>query len=193
MRKYLLLVLIIPFVFLAMPVILPAEEPHITLRSTYTNLTVSQAQSMSNKSISKSQERGFYSHSTIEHNYNVKYIIGDKVVLDYATGLMRHPHGSKEYMNWHAVNGWIDSFNSRGYAGYHDWRLPTVEEAASLLEPSKKNGLYIAPVFSNRIEYIWTGDNYDSGGEWRIALQYGFVGWVTIDNELYVRPVRTIK
>ena len=54
---------------------------------------------------------------------------------------------------------WLEALNTKGYAGYHEWRLPTVEESASLDEPGKKNGgLYIAPVFSNKQRWILTGD-----------------------------------
>jgi hypothetical protein len=42
---------------------------------------------------------------------------------------------------------------------YNDWRLPTLEEAVSLLESDKKNGLFIAPVFDKWQSSIWTGNS----------------------------------
>lgn len=32
--------------------------------------------------------------------------------------------------------GWLEELNKLGYAGRHDWRLPTIEEAMTLMEPS---------------------------------------------------------
>jgi len=129
------------------------------LRSSYNKkLTVSQAQSMPNMSIRKKEVWGFYGHSTINHSYSQKSISGDKVVVDSATGLMWHQSDSRKYMNYKKAKKWISKLNRKDYAGYHDWRLPTVEEADSLLESSKRNGLYIAPVLSNKQEWIWAGE-----------------------------------
>ncbi|MCB9501891.1 MAG: DUF1566 domain-containing protein [Deferribacteres bacterium] len=33
---------------------------------------------------------------------------------------------------------YIDSLNKANFAGYSDWRLPTLEEAMTLMEPEKK-------------------------------------------------------
>jgi hypothetical protein len=218
MRKYLLHVLIISFAFISMPVIHSAEEPHIVLRSSYSDLFVSQVQSMSNISIRKKKDWGFVVHSTISHSYNLRLISGDKVVVDSATGLMWHQNGSSEkslaygsskIMRWDEAKEWVRNLNSRGYAGYHDWRLPTAEEAVSLLESSKKNGkLYIDPVFSKKQEWIWTGDRkvgwrYSSTGEinfmkdaknaWEVNFRYGHVLWTDIGSYNCVRPVRSVK
>ena len=194
MRKYLLHVLIISFAFISMPVIHSAEEPHIVLRSSYSDLSVSQVQSMPNISIREKNDWGFYGYSTTNHSYGLKVINDDKVVIDHATGLMWHQNGSDNYMKRNAAKQWVRGLNSRGHAGYSDWRLPTVEEVASLLEPSEKDGgLYIDSVFSNKQEWIWTGDEYGQEGAWGVNLGGGLVFWVNFDSEFYVRPVRSSK
>ncbi|ODS31740.1 MAG: hypothetical protein SCARUB_03137 [Candidatus Scalindua rubra] len=165
----------------------------INLRTSYRDLSVSQVQSMSNISIRKKERWGFYGHSTINHSYNLKSIGGDKVVIDHDTGLMWHQSGSDKRMKWNEAKNWTRDLNSRGYAGYHDWRLPTVEEAASLLESRKKrNGLYIDSIFSNKQEWIWTGDKHGSEGAWGVSFGLGSVIWSDFgDDDTYVRPVRS--
>ena len=194
MRKYLQHVLIISFAFISMPVIHSAEEPHIALRSFYGNLSVSQVQSMPNISIREKNDWGFFGHSTIIHRYGLKVINGDKAVIDHATGLMWHQNGSDNYMKWNAAKQWVRGLNGGEYVGYNDWRLPTVEEAASLLEPGEKDGgLYIDSVFSNKQEWIWTGDEYGQEGAWGVSFGGGLMFWVNFDSEFYVRPVRSSK
>ena len=96
-------------------------------------------------------DRGFNKNGDFQNEYDVKSINGDKVVIDDATGLMWHQNGSDEDVSWNVAKDWVRSLR---YAGYNDWRLPTVEEAASLLESSKSNDLYIDSVFSNKQSYV---------------------------------------
>ena len=174
----------------------------ITLRSSYKKLSVSEVQSMPNVSIREKDEWGFYGHSTINHDYNLKAVSGDVVVVDNATGLMWHQSGSDDEMEWDEAKEWVEDLNSEeGYAGYQDWRLPTVDEAASLLEQNMKTssqygGMYIDPVFSNKQTVIWTGDS-KAGSEaaWYVLFFYGDVRWSR--NFFYdssdVRPVRSVE
>jgi hypothetical protein len=193
MRKYLLMhILVISFALLSAPVMLAEEEPTITLRSSYSDLSLLSVQSMHNISIRKMDEWGFYGHSTIIHRYEKRSINGDGVVIDHATGLMWHPSGSSDYMMWNNTNNWIRSLNYKGYAGYKDWRLPTLDEAVSLLESSRKNGgPYIDPVFDGEQWGIWTGDIHGSRGVWSVYFSLGNVRW-NVKNR-YVRPVRSLK
>jgi hypothetical protein len=203
MRKYIIHILIVSFVFISMSVIHSAEEPHITLRSSYSDLSISQVHSMSNISIRKKRDWGFVGHSTISNSYNLRSISGDKVVVDSATGLMWHQngfskksfaYGTTKIMKWDEAKEWVRNFNSRGYAGYHDWRLPTVEEAVSLLESGKSNGRYIDPVFSKKQEWIWTGDRKTgSKAAWEVNFRYGHVLPTAIGGYNCVRPVRSMK
>ena len=197
MRKYLLInVLVLSFIFLPIRIKLLVSEgkpPRTELRSSYTNLSVSQVQLMPNISIRRKKAWGFYGHSTIQHEYETKTIGDNKVIIDHATGLMWHPSGSYEYMKRKEIKKWIRSLNSKGYAGYYDWRVPTVEEASSLLEASEKNGsLYIDAEFDKKQRWLWTGDSCSLGGMWRVYLDDGYVDWGDI-SYLFVRPVRKIR
>ena len=197
MRKYLLIhVIIFSFVFSLVSTAQSRteEEPtHPGLRSSYTNLSVSQVQSIPNISIRSKKVWGFYGHSTIEHEYKTETINDNKVVIDRATGLMWHPTGSPEYMKRREVKKWIRGLNSKGYAGHNDWRVPTVEEAVSLLESSENNGnLYIDAAFDITQRWIWTGDSCSSGGMWRVYFDDGYVDCGGV-GYLFVRPVRKIK
>ena len=193
MKKHLLHVLVILSVFISMPVVQSAEESHKALRSFYSNLSLSQAQSMPNISIREKNDWGFYGHSTITHSYGLKLVNSDNVVIDHATGLMWHQPGSDEKMEWEEAKKWVRELNVQGHFGYNDWRLPTLEEAASLLESDETNGLYIDPVFSNYHEWIWTGDEYRSEGAWGVHYGSSLVFWVNLDSVFYVRPVRSGK
>jgi hypothetical protein len=96
----------------------------------------------------------------IDHNYKLKTIDGGKVVIDNFTGLMWHQSGSTGLgITWQKAEEWVKKLNRGGYAGFRNWRLPTLEEAASLLKPGKEGSvLYIDPIFDSTQKYIWTGD-----------------------------------
>lgn len=114
MRKYLLLhILTVSFLFLYPPIIQAAEEPHITLISSYRDLSVSQVLSISNISIRNKHNYGFYGYSTIIHRYEDKSVNGDSVVTDHATGLMWHQSGSGKGMVWNEAKQWVKDLNNR--------------------------------------------------------------------------------
>jgi hypothetical protein len=166
----------------------------ITLRSAYKTLSVSEVQSMPNVSIREKDDWGFYGHSTINHDYNLKTIGGDKVAVDHATGLMWHQSGSDDQMHWDDAKEWVEDLNSEGYAGYQDWRLPTVDEAASLLEPNKRIGRYIDPVFNKKQQWIWTGNEVDgSEAAWSVYFGNGHVYRSYFIDIHSVRPVRSMR
>ena len=156
---------------------------------------------MANVSIREEDEYGFSGHSTINHDYSLKAVSGDVVVVDNATGLMWHQSGSDDVIRYGGDKEWVEDLNSEeGYAGYNDWRLPTVDEAVSLLEPSRTNGdLYIDPVFSKNQRWIWTGDMFeDEDGSvvaWGVNFYLGSVGRsnITFDGYVNVRPVRSVE
>ena len=203
MKKHLTThILTILFIFFSTQIVQSGEEPRINLRPYYKQLSVAQVQEIPNISIRKKEVWGFHGHSTIDRDFHLKTINDDKVIVDSATGLMWHQSGSDKGMVWNEAKQWVKDLNSRGYAGYSDWRLPTVEEAASLLESNKKgDALYIDTVFDIMQSSIWTGDENDSAsyldGVWSIRFIGGYGGgsvcWCYENARNHVRPVRSMK
>jgi len=167
----------------------------VSLRSSYKRLSESQVLSISNVSIRSKYEGGFYCHSTIKHKYEKRLINGDSVVIDHATGLMWHQSGSDSSMEWKQAKKWVKGLNEKGYAGYYDWRLPTAEEAVSLLESSTHNNLHINTVFSNNQKWVWTGDKKGYSGKtiWLVDFYRGYLYLDSNTKESGVRPVRSVE
>jgi hypothetical protein len=113
---------------------------------------------------------------------------GEGTITDRATGLMWQQVGSESRMAFKDAPGYVEQMNQSGFAGYSDWRLPTLEELASLLESEKKDGLYINPLFDRKQRYCWSADHRPSGGAWRANFDVGSVYWD--DFNAWVRLVR---
>jgi hypothetical protein len=114
------------------------------------------------------------------------------LVLDRTTGLIWQRSGSEKFMTYNQVNVYVDSLRQVNHGGYSDWRLPTLEEAMSLMEREKKNGdLYIDPVFDRTQYWIWTADTLSAEGAWCVDFDDGDCGHGDVGYSLYVRAVRS--
>jgi hypothetical protein len=51
------------------------------------------------------------------------------VVVDTLTGLMWQQSGSKKVKSYKEAKEYIKKLNKKQFAGYNNWRLPTLEEA----------------------------------------------------------------
>jgi hypothetical protein len=130
--------------------------------------------------------------SGIEHKYRPMTVGKDAVVLDHTTGLMWQQGGSPQYTAFEEAQTYIGHLIKQEFAGYSDWRLPTLEEAMSLMEPEKKNkDLYIDPVFDTTQKWIWTSDKAPYSISWIVYFYAGYCGHgLGFDYGYYVRAVR---
>lgn len=126
----------------------------------------------------------------IKHEYSLRH--NDEVVYDAATGLMWERAGAANFMSFEDAPVYIAILNSGEFSGYRDWRLPTLEEAMSLMEPEKRNEkLYIDPIFHNRPYWIWTSDTSSSSSFWFVSFFDGLCMDTILENSMYcVRAVR---
>jgi hypothetical protein len=129
-----------------------------------------------------------------KNKFQLKQDKQSSVVLDYATGLMWHQSGSEKYMKFESVQNWFDQLNQSKYAGFSDWRLPTLEEAVSLMEKNEnRNGLFIDIQFNREQKYIWTGDRFGSNKSWAVDFFSGDVNRVGFEYDAFIRPVRSLR
>lgn len=73
----------------------------------------------------------------VKHQYKPFKLHGKKLVFDYTTDLIWQRSGSMIDMNSAEAEKYIINMNKKKFAGFVDWRLPTLEEAMSLMIPKK--------------------------------------------------------
>ncbi len=113
-----------------------------------------------------------------------------KVVHDGATRLAWQQSGSG-HINYQKAQQYVRKLNENRFTGHSDWRLPTLEEAMSLMDPVKnEDGLYIDSVFEKAQRRIWTMDKKSALRAWGVDFGGGFCHRGPVDGGYSVRAVR---
>jgi hypothetical protein len=81
-----------------------------------------------------------------------------EVTFDRTTNLIWQQSGSPDRLTFEQVHKYVEGLNRQKFAGFSDWRLPTLEEAMSLITPNKQRALHIDEKFDHRQGWIWTSD-----------------------------------
>ena len=138
---------------------------------------------------------------------------GDGTITDRAIGLMWQKAGSSSQRSFKRSKLYVRELNKGKFAGYSDWRLPTIEELASLVEKEKINGLHTNPVFNKKQATCWSSDEGPPDGShtanppqfWHINFREGKLGLTALPSgggvdskyythwKHYVRAVRSKK
>lgn len=122
-----------------------------------------------------------------------------KTVIDHRTGLMWQKSGS-ERLTYEKAQEYVKEFNRQKFAGYDDWRLPTIPELMSLIvmEPEEQASLlYINPIFDAKQFRCWSADRLPAGelgsssAAWGVDFRYGNVYGYYLELSNYVRCVRS--
>ncbi len=133
-----------------------------------------------------------------ENGRPLKYTVSEyelksdgQVVYDKTTELTWQQSGYDRYMNFEDAKTYIKKLNSDKVAGYSDWRLPTLEEATTLLEQKRKsNDLFIDRVLDKKQKWIWRSDKSSASVAWVVYFNDGYCYYDYFDFNLYVRAVR---
>jgi len=142
------------------------------------------------------KKEGFYDERLnpdgkgITNKYEKKVEAGDRVIYDDAKKLTWQGGSKFKHGTWKDGKAYVDSLNTSSYAGFTDWRLPTLKEAMSVTIP----GSYMDLLFMDT-PYIWTAEEYawtdkgDASDAWVVSFQSG-CRISNIGNYQWVRAVR---
>lgn len=144
-------------------------------------------------------ERGFFSAHTnpaggVKHDYRQEVAAGAAIVIDRTSGLTWEQTGSGRIVQGGRAGAlaYAQSLNGRRFGGFDDWRLPTLEEALSLLAAERSAEFHLSPLFNAAsAAFIWTVDDADAGRGWVVYYRDGFAARESHDFNAYVRAVRS--
>ena len=100
-------------------------------------------------------------------------------------------------MSFEDAKKYIKEINEKQFAGFNDWRFPTLEEAMSLMEKNQlnPNDLYIDTKFDRTQIWIWTSDRYENplaAGEYIVHFNLGYC-FFRMYYSIYLYYVRAVR
>lgn len=128
----------------------------------------------------------------VRHVYEVVPTPNGAMVLDHATGLMWQKSCSSENLTFEEASDYVTLLNTRSYGGYDNWRMPTLEEVMSLMEPDYNQGRYIDPVFDPKVVLVWTADTCPGWGAWLVHFTMANCEYEDTNYKTNVLAVRSL-
>jgi serine/threonine protein kinase len=114
------------------------------------------------------------------------------MVQDNNTGLVWRTCGSEFAVTWEEANNYVTTLNLERTNGFSDWRLPTVDEAITILTPFVKAGIPCTDARLNPGEQaIWTADRRSAVASWYVYPDMGFIAWQDNTCACHARVVRS--
>lgn len=138
---------------------------------------------------------------------NLTQLVWEKKTTDVGSGVnAADRHDVDNIYSWSAVSpnadgpaftDFLDDLNSTGFAGQHDWRLPTIFELHSIVAT---DALLCAaapcvadPTFSpTQSDHYWSSSTYQDGpsNAWGVSFNFSITDVDTKTFNTYVRAVR---
>lgn len=125
---------------------------------------------------------------------------GDGTITDNRTGLMWVKDGNSAGCNNGGILSWYEAASfceNLDYAGYTDWRLPSIDELKSIVDKTTSSPTINTTCFPNTKSggyywYYWSSTTGLSDGAFACYVDFydGNVDDSYTANSLYVRPVR---
>ena len=116
------------------------------------------------------------------------------VAYQPATGLLWQRGGSEWGLTLAEGREHVADLNAARFAGFDDWRLPTVDEVCTLLAPPPEGGGHcVPPVLDPAPDPLWTADRKSFTAGWFVSASMGFVGWQDDTCRFHVRAVRSVR
>ncbi len=100
-----------------------------------------------------------------------------RVVVDQRTGIMWQRAGL-DITAVRSMQRKIEQLNKDGFAGFHDWRMPTMEEAMSIMDKDvNSKDIHLNLCFSKEQPFVFVDAQRKPGGYWYVDYKHGRAFW----------------
>ena len=118
------------------------------------------------------------------------YRVAEGMVCDLTTGLIWQQSGSPGPLDWARAQEYVYQLNAQQWGARSSWRLPTVDELLTLLEPDAPlDDFCLQPVFDRRQHRLWSADRRTFISAWVMDPESGYLSWQDFTCPAYVRAV----
>lgn len=129
---------------------------------------------------------------TIRHKYESRRFYGEDIVIDHSTGLIWQKTPAP-FVSGKTIERHIELANANRYAGLSGWRLPSIEELASLLESLEEKTDFLDPVFDMPYWFCASADRVDGeDARWIVFFEDGYVHFHDADDDFDILLVRGV-
>jgi hypothetical protein len=116
-----------------------------------------------------------------------------EIVTDRSTSLCWQRAGSRRTLTWAQAHAYVQQLNAEHFGGRSNWRLPTIDELTTLLQPPPRTrDLCIPPPFNPLQRRLWSIDRRSFTAAYFVNVDLGFVAWQDFSAPYHVRAVSSL-
>lgn len=144
-------------------------------------------------------QRDFYharwnAAATATHPELTREVIGTDIVIKSARyQLMWQQRASPQPLDRNSAQQYVQDLNTRKFASYTDWRLPTLEEAMSLMGSGATEDCRLHKLFDRSGPIMRTADTADGDRDWVVYFCDGITTPEVAGFSAQVRAVRGLR
>lgn len=102
-------------------------------------------------------------------------VVGPLVAFEKNSGLYWQRRGAGFTLDWQQAKEYVSHLNNINWQGRNSWRLPTLEEVLTILNPPL-HGVSCSswPLLDNTIHWLWTSDHCTKKQTWMVDVVESF-------------------